>query len=263
MKRPIGVIDSGSGGLTVRMSIVRELPGESTIYVGDHKYLPYGEKPAGFIRQRISRLIRYLLTRRIKLVVIACNTATVAGIDDYRKEFPGLPVVGVVPVVKKAAEVTRTGHIAVLSTSFTAGSAYQKELIRNFTRGKQVINLAAPDLVTKIEEGQTDTPEITRILTASLIKLRGKPVDTLALGCTHYPFIRDTISRIVGDRITILDSGDAVARHVRRILTSNNALQRSNGQTHRFVTTGDPVRVNRSVSRLLREKVKFIGVDLD
>jgi len=126
---PIGIIDSGSGGLSIWKEITLLLPGESTVYIGDHAHLPYSEKTTEFIRNRVFKLIQYLVTIRAKLVVIACNTATVAGIDWYREQFPDIPIIGVVPVIKTAVEVTKTKHIAVLSTVYTANSSYQQKLI--------------------------------------------------------------------------------------------------------------------------------------
>lgn len=256
VEAPVGILDSGLGGLTIWQKIQRQLPDESTIYIGDHAYLPYGKRSAGEIRQRVKRLIKFLLNKKAKLIVVACNTATVAGIDIYRRWFSGVPIIGVVPVIKTAASVTKTKHFVVLSTPNTAASFYQKRLIKTFADGCKVENIAIPTLVSLIEKGVTDG-RVGRLLRQFLDSEKMNGVDVIALGCTHYPFIRHNIAGIVGKSVSIIDSGGAVARHVDRVLGAETLRSGSQEPYTEFYTTGDAFHVSRVASRLIGGKVKF------
>ncbi len=254
---PIGIMDSGLGGLTIWREIRRQLPHESTIYVADHEYRPYGEKSVGQIRRRVGRVITYLLGGGAKIIVIACNTATVAGIDVYRRWFPGVPIIGVVPVVKAAAALTKTKRFAVLSTPFTASSSYQKRLIRTFAADCRVANIGCPGLTSPIETGKTDGRIVMELLQPILARIKKEKIDVIALGCTHYPFLKDTIQKIVGEDVMIIDSGGAIARHVARILDAEK-LRRGEGAPYTvFYTTGDGGRASRVASKLMGEAIRF------
>lgn len=254
MNAPIGILDSGLGGLTIWQEIRRQLPDEPTIYIGDHAYQPYGARSSDSIRRRVKRLIAFLLDKGVKLIVVACNTATVAGIDRYRQWFPKVPIIGVVPAVKMAAAITKTKHIAVLSTPYTAASRYQKHLIRTFANGCRVENIGVPELVPRIENGEADEK-----ISAFLRKYVGTlgDVDVVALGCTHYPFITSRIKEVVGSWITIIDSGGAVARHVNRVLTAESLRSRGVLPYTMFYTTGDARRVTRVANILTGENIQF------
>lgn len=249
--RPIGIFDSGSGGLSIRKSVVSLLPRESIVYLGDHKYMPYGEKTKSAIQKRAISCIRFLVSKNVKLVVVACNAATVAGIDVYRKIFADIPIIGVVPVVKTAGSLSKTKRFAVLSTPSTARSVYQKHLIEMFATNCTVFSVGNSLLVKLIEEGKSDTPRIRRILESILQPLLQKHVDVIALGCTHFPFLRPVIEEIVGPNVMVLDSGQAVARHVKRILEHEHITAPSKNPTHRFFTSGDPEKVSKVASQLL------------
>lgn len=254
--RPIGILDSGIGGLSIWREITILLPHESTLTIGDHAHVPYGTKPMSFIRKRTSTLIEFLLTRKVKLVVIACNTATVAGIEYYRTKFPHLPIVGVVPVVKTAAERSKTKKFAVLSTPFTANSLYQKYLIEEFANGCSALNIGCDTIVEQIEEGNTNSRVMEKKLKRILRPVIQSGCDIIALGCTHFAFIRQLIERIVGTGIAVIDSGPAVARHVARILTHNRLLATSTKPTHLFVTTGDASKVSEVAKKLLGRGIR-------
>ncbi|MBI5620295.1 glutamate racemase [Candidatus Gottesmanbacteria bacterium] len=242
---PIGIVDSGIGGLTVWQEIMRALPQESTVYIGDQAHLPYGRLGQEAIRDRVKQLIHFLMKKNVKLVVVACNTATVAGIDQYRTWFPHVPIIGVVPVIKTAASMTKTGHIAVLSTPNTATSEHQKLLIETFAGGHQVEAIGIPDLAQRIEEGVTDTV-IIEFLEKYLKPETLKDVDVVVLGCTHYLFVRGIIQRIVGPNTAVIDSGAAVARQVARVLTAEGLLARTTEIPYRqFYTTGNASGVSR------------------
>ncbi len=254
--RPIGILDSGLGGLTIWREIRRQIPQESIIYIADHAYLPYGGRSAATIRRRVKRLTTVLLGKEAKLIVIACNTATVTGIDVYRTWFPGVPIIGVVPVVKTAAAITKTKHFAVLSTPYTAASRYQKHLIKTFANGCLVENIGVPTLVTLIEEGTTGN-KVTGLLRNLFTSERMKGVDVVALGCTHYPFIRQQIAAIAGGDVAIIDSGGAVARHTARILDANRLRAEGAKPYTVFYTTGDAPRVSKIATKLTGEDIRF------
>lgn len=251
----IGILDSGFGGLSVYQSITALLPNESTVYIGDHAYVPYGTKTRVAIRRRVKKLIRFLLEKQAELIVIACNTATVAGIDQYRRWFPGVPIIGVVPVVKTAAEVSKTKKIIILSTSFTARSIYQKQLIRKFAVGCRVYNLGCPNLVSFVEKAKLRGSLIEKELRTVLNPAVRSGADVIALGCTHYPFLRDQIRGIVGQDIALLDSGGAVARHVSRILEQNHIRSSAPHCTHTFYSTRKWIAASGIASTLLQKKV--------
>lgn len=231
------------------------MPCESTVYIGDHAYLPYSTKTRTLIRRRVRKIIQFLIAKHVKLIVIACNTATVAGIDVYRRWFPDIPIIGVVPVVKTATAVSKTKKIIVLSTIFTAKSVYQKKLIRQFAGGCRVYNLGCPNLVSFVEAAKLQGPILEKELRAILAPVVAKDADVIALGCTHYPFLKDQIRAIVGEDIAILDSGGAVARHVRRILERNYIQASGRRASHEFYSTRRWLKASSIASTLFQKKV--------
>ncbi len=235
--QPIGIFDSGFGGLSIFQSIGKLLPDESVVYLGDHAHIPYSKKTATFIQNRVSKLIKFLIGKNVKLIVIACNTATVAGIDIYRKKFPGIPIIGVVPVIKSASHESGRKSFAVLSTEFTAKSAYQKSLIETYAKDYTVYNLGSHTLVDFVEEGILDGKGVEAAIKKSLTQKIVSRIDVLALGCTHYPFLKKSFRAIVGDDVRVLDSGSAVARQVQKVLEQKN-LQSRGKALHTFFTTG-------------------------
>ncbi len=255
MNAPIGIIDSGFGGLSIYKSILALLPHESCIYVGDHAHAPYGSKTPEYIQNQMRKIISFLLARGVKLIVIACNTATVAGIDLYRQWFPHIPLVGVVPVIKTAANLTKKKKFAVLSTDTTANSAYQKNLIAEFAGGCSVYNLACPTLVELVEDGKVNTlearAELEKILTPDLIQR----IDVIVLGCTHFPFLHSVIRDIVGEGVAVLESGGAVARQVQRILSHNELLATGKSNQDIFYSTGNQKALSNTASLLLEKAI--------
>lgn len=253
---PIGILDSGFGGLSVYQSITTLLPRESTIYIGDHAHIPYSEKTPEHIHARVSILMTHLLSKNVKLIVVACNTATVAGIDIYRKSFPGVPIIGVVPVIKTAAEISRKKSFIVLSTNFTAASAYQKNLIQSFASDCIVYNIGGHNLVDLVEQGIVEGPRIMESLHEILPPSLIKDIDVIALGCTHYPFLEKTIRAIVGDAIKILDSGGAVARQTQRILAHNSITAENQIPSHEFYSTKNDPHLSEVASQLLKQPIE-------
>jgi len=251
----IGILDSGSGGLSIWKEISSILPCESIMYLGDHGYMPYSNKTTKYIRDRVCHIIQFLSDKKAKLIVVACNTATVAGVEFYRKKFPRVPIVGVVPVIKTATQISRKQRIAVLSTKYTAQSIYQKKFIQQFAMGCEVKVIGSTRLVSLIEKGNLVSCGIGRELQRLLSSIAEENIDVLVLGCTHYPFVRDQIRAIVGESMVILDSGGAVARQVKRILEHNNALANGEGGMYTFFTTGESKQVGRIASALLHREI--------
>jgi glutamate racemase len=223
--------------------------------------MPYGGRGTQWIRNRTKKLIAFLLAKGAKLIVVACNTSTIAGIDVYRKAFPHIPIVGVVPVVKTAAEVTRTKHIAIFATPYTSRSRYQKRLIAKFAHGLRVHSETSHTLVPIIEEGVLEGPLVRGELRRMVARIP-KGVDVVALGCTHYPFIAPVLAGIVGSGVVILDSGGAVARQVHRVLAANGALTKRGRPAHRFYTTGDTAPAAMVARKLMKRKITVHHVKL-
>jgi glutamate racemase len=246
----IGIFDSGIGGLTIRESVISQLPGISTVYVADHAFMPYGEKTDGEIVDRAIKLIAFLRERRVQLVIVACNTATVAGIDRYRAEYPGLPIVGVVPVVKTAAQLTRSGSFAVFSTTKTNDSPYLTGLIGRFAPACRVAKVGSGKLAALIETGEGAEGELDGELERMASQV---PVDAdvVALGCTHYPLVTDRIRKAFRRKIAVIDSGGAVARQTKRLLeTLPEADPVAAEALHEIWTTGNQSVLKRRIAAL-------------
>lgn len=247
-KNPIGVLDSGVGGLSIICKIMKELPNESFIYLADSKNCPYGSKSSEEIYRLSKRLIKFLLKKNAKLIVIACNTITVACLDKLRKDFPKVPIIGTVPVVKTASEKTKTGRIGILSTKQTAASIYQKELIKKFTNGLKVLNLGTDRLVPLVENGEVEA-KVNKILKEELKPFLNFKIDVLVLGCSHFPFLKKEIQKILGKKVLILDSSGAIARQTKRILVMENLLSEYNNSMRVLLTTGELVNFERVLKK--------------
>ena len=249
---PIGVFDSGVGGLSVLRELEKLLPHERFIFFADQAFVPYGEKTPAELIDRTSRITRFLLHQRCKAVVVGCNTATCYAIGQLRQRF-SIPFIGVVPAVKPACEQTRSGVVGVISTPATARSRALRDLVRRFAGAIRVIRIGCPGLEEVVEGGGTTGPVLDAILKTRLAPIRAAGADIIVLGCTHYPFLRSRIAKIAGART--LDSGKAVARQTRIIIESLNILRASGLGTATFYTTNDPVRFARVASKLLRRRV--------
>jgi glutamate racemase len=198
--RPIGIFDSGVGGLSILSEIQRILPNESFIFVADQAYVPYGKKTKVQLVERAGRIIEFFQKNDVKAVVVACNTATVYTIDEMRKKF-SLPIIGTVPVIKTIAKISKSKKTAVFSTPATAESKYLSSLIKKFAKGVVVYKVGETGLEELIEDGRLHDKKIEKILYKSLIPLVKDGVDVIALGCTHYPFLREKIQKIVGKNV--------------------------------------------------------------
>lgn len=233
---PIGVIDSGIGGLSIASELIKKFPNESFVYLADSLNCPYGEKTPEEIYSLSKKLIEFLLTKKIKLLVIACNTITVTSIDKLRKEYPNLPIIGIVPVIKTAVKNSKSKKIGIFSTVVTAKSDYQKDLINKWAEDASVLNLGTSRLVPLIEK--LDFISIDNILERELKPFKKAEIDTLALGCSHFPLIRDKIQSYLPN-VLILDSAEAVSHQVGRILIHNDLVATLKDPSYNFYTTGD------------------------
>jgi glutamate racemase len=228
--RPIGVFDSGIGGLTVLKELQKAMPNENFIYLADQAHLPYGNKSKKELIGITSTIMNYFLTKDVKLVVIACNTATANTIDALRKKY-SVPIVGTIPAIKPAAENTKTGTIAVLSTPATAKSSALKKLIRQYCRGIKVLNIPCPDLVAQIEKGDLDSTKTKKLLEKYLKPVIDSNADHVVLGCTHYPLLKKQMQKILGRKVKIIDSGTAIAKRTKHILQRENIENKTRGKT--------------------------------
>lgn len=249
-KNPIGIIDSGIGGFSVWQEIVQLMPEESTMYLADEKNLPYGERSEEEVYQIAKPLMMYLIDKDVRLIVIACNTITVSALERFRKDFPSLPIIGAVPVVKSAAAMSKKKRIGILSTPRTAESEYQKRLIKAFAPDSEVINIGTNKLVPMVETGEVDM----KVLKKELQPFLDADIDTLALGCTHFPYLTKEIQEVLGSDVHILDSGAAIARQVKRVLIQEGIESESVLGSHGFYTTGDITAFEKQVKRLVGEQ---------
>ena len=259
---PIGVFDSGLGGLSVVHELWRELPRESILYVADSANCPYGERPIEFIRDRSLEICQALAARGVKAIVVACNTAT-AGALDYLRLRISLPIVGLEPAVKPATALTVAGKIAVLSTPVTAASPRLADLLARYGTGLDIRSIGMPGLADRVEAGEGDSDEVAVQLRDVIVPLVADGVDTIVLGCTHYPFLVDVVGAIAGGSVRIVDSSNAIARRVRDVLISAHDLAPPPGLgTFALETSGDPAIVSAVASRLLRTPVTAVPLEL-
>ena len=236
---PVGVFDSGVGGLSVLREIQTLLPNESLLYVADSGHVPYGEKTAEFIRQRSQVITDFLLEQGAKALVVACNTATAAGIIELRAQYPQLPIIGMEPAVKPAAAATRSGVVGVLATTGTLQSAKFAALIDRFASDVRVITRPCPGLVELIEAGELRSDVTRELLRGYVDPLLAEGCDTLILGCTHYPFIKPLLLEWVPPSVSLIDTGMAVARQLQRLLAERNLLAEGPAADTRLWSSGN------------------------
>jgi glutamate racemase len=225
---PIGVFDSGAGGLTILSTLRQELPQEDYIYFGDTAHCPYGKRTEADITTLTVDACRLLVEQGVKLIVVACNTASQAALQTVRATF-SLPIVGVVPAVKPAAHMTKNGRIGIAATDQAARSAYLRQLITDFAGDIQAYTAGCSELVTLVERGELAGPMVEQTLRTVLAPLTDHDIDVLVLGCTHFPAMRGAIERVVGEHVQVIDSATAIARRTRSILLTESALHPSYG----------------------------------
>jgi glutamate racemase len=267
MQKAIGIFDSGIGGLTVLKEIVATLPDENLIYLGDTARVPYGIRSAETVTRYSFENTRFLLTQEIKLLVVACNTASAVSLEAVKKEFP-LPVIGVLePGARAAVAATKTRRVGVIGTEATIGSGAYEKAIKALAPDVKVHSLACPLFVSLVEEGWTDNDVAELIAGKYLAPLQGAGIDVLVLGCTHYPLLKTVISRVLGAGITLIDSATETAKEVAEVL--ERLKWRGNGKgagIRKFYVTDTPERFEKIGKRFLSdpslraEQVKVGGV---
>ncbi len=247
--RPIGVFDSGVGGLTVLREIRRELPHEDLLYVADSAHAPYGDQALEAIEARAIAIAEFLLERDAKALVVACNTATGAAVRILRARY-AVPVIAMEPAVKPAVAHSRSGVVGVLATRQTLASEKFSHLLARNSGAAEVLAQACPGLVERVEAGDLDGAETRALLAAHLRPLLARGADTLVLGCTHYPHLAPLIADLAGPGVQVLDSGAAVARQVRHRLAEAGLLAPPRAGREYFWTSGHPTRLRQVMEML-------------
>lgn len=258
---PVGVFDSGLGGLSVLRAIRAELPAESLLYLADSGHAPYGEKSPEFIAERTLRACEWLVEQGCKALVIACNTATAQAVHVLREKL-AVPVIGVEPGLKPAVAASKSRVVGVLATESTLRSEKFARLLGNVSGDCQVLCQPGYGLVPLIERGDTRSPAVLELLQAYLQPILDAGADTLVHGCTHYPFLEDAIREIAGDRLTLIDTGHAVARHLGRTLAAAQLQATGDAASPRYLSTGDVLPLQAMVAALLGEAPVAQRVDI-
>ena len=249
--RPIGVFDSGVGGLSVLREIRRALPHEALCYVADSGHAPYGDKSADHIEARSRHIIDFLRQQGVKAVVVACNTVTGLVIERLRASCPDLPIVAIEPAVKPAAQTTRSGVVGVLATRQTVASPGLARLVRTHAQGARLLLQACPGWVELVERGELDGAAADAAVARHVQPLLDQGADTLVLGCTHYPFLAPRIQALAGPAVRVLDPAPAVARELARRLKALGLLREAETPgAESFWTSADPQRLGRVISLL-------------
>lgn len=249
--RPIGLFDSGVGGLSILSDLKKNLPQESFIFLADQINVPYGQKTKKELQKLTTAITDFLLKFNIKMLVVACNTASCYAIASLRSKF-NVPIVGVVPAIKPATSITKSGKIAIMSTAATAKSPYLDKLVKQCASSFKVLKLGCPGLEEAVEV--LNNAKMSELLDKYVAKIKDFDADVIILGCTHFPWLKDQIENRVGSKVSIIDSGSAVARRVNFVLKKKN-IYSSIKSKDLFFTTGNPVRFSKVASALLKYKV--------
>ncbi len=257
---PIGMLDSGVGGLSVLRQVQHLLPAEDVLFLADQAHVPYGPRPLDEVRGFSESIVRFLLDQGAKLIVVACNTASAAALRHLRSTFPQTLFVGMEPAVKPAAEATRTRKVGVLATPATFQGELFASVVERFAVGVRVLPQTLPGLVERIEAGDVTSPQVRRILEAGIRPLIAEGVDTLVLACTHYPFVIPLIEEIAGPGVRVIDPSPAIARQVERLL-GQHGLSASPGRRGAvtLISTGSPAHLAEMARRLAGVSGASIG----
>jgi glutamate racemase len=253
-RSPIGIFDSGVGGISVLRAIREQMPEESVIYFGDQRHIPYGPRPMEQIRNFSDAITEFLLEKNAKIIVVACNTASAAALKYLRERFSDVQFVGMEPAVKPAAEHTQTGKVGVLATPTTFQGALYASVVERFANGVELFQNTCPGLVQQIEEGNLGSQEARQILEDALHPMLQKNIDTVVLGCTHYPFVIPLIQKIVGNNVRVIDPAPAVAKQTERLLEAKGMKTRAGSKGEaKFYTSSDPDALKSLLPILLGE----------
>jgi len=261
-KYPIGIFDSGIGGLSVLRAIRSQMPSENIIYFGDQGHIPYGPRSMEQIRDFSEAITNFLLERGAKLIVVACNTASAAALKYLRERLPDVQFVGMEPAVKPAAETTQTGKVGVLATPATFQGALYASVVERFANGVELLQNTCSGLVQQIEQGNLNGNETRNILEDALLPMLEKDIDTVVLGCTHYPFVIPLIQEIAGDKVRVIDPAPAVAKQAQRLLEAGGMMNESDTKgSIKLFTSVDPNALQSQLPLLLGENGDVISVE--
>ena len=256
---PIGMFDSGLGGLSVLRELVRLVPGADVVYVADSAHVPYGTKPPAFIRERSLAIAHFLLdSLHARGIVVACNTATTHAVATLREAFPSVPIVGMEPALKPAAAATRSGVVGVLATPATLDGERFVELAQRYTDGIELLTQPSPGLVECVESGAAGGPDAERLLRLYTGPMLARGADAIVLGCTHYPFLRETLQRIVGPDVALIDTGAAVARQTARVLGEPAPGDSARRGCVTYYSSGDVTAARQAIEALLQQPVERV-----
>ncbi|MDP4084519.1 MAG: glutamate racemase [Bacillota bacterium] len=259
MKQPIGVIDSGVGGLTVAKEMMRQLPNEQIIYLGDTARCPYGPRSSKEVKKFTWEMTSFLLQKKIKMLVIACNTATAAALGEIRREL-SIPVLGVInPGARAAIKKTKNYRVGIIGTEVTVNSGAYERALKSLNSRLFVKALACPKFVPLVESGEYSGLVAMKIVEESLKPLLNQNLDTLILGCTHYPLLEPLIKDFMGDRINVISSGDETAREISAILQYKCMLSTNEEDPcHEFYTTGSRVIFSKIATEWLETPIENV-----
>ncbi|MBX9137378.1 MULTISPECIES: glutamate racemase [unclassified Clostridium] len=221
---PIGFLDSGVGGLSVLREAIKIMPNENYIYFGDSKNAPYGVKPTKEIRDLTFNVVDFLIEKGIKGLVVACNTATSAAVSELRRVYPDIPLVGIEPAIKPAVELNRSGKILIMATPMTIKQEKFNLLLNKYKEKAEIVPIPCAGLMEFIEDGVLSGEELEEYLEEKLSIYDKSEISSIVLGCTHYPFVKDVIAKIVGSNVIIMDGGEGTAREIKRRLREKNLL---------------------------------------
>ena len=259
---PIGIFDSGVGGISVLQHISALLPNEDLYYVADSKFAPYGNKSPEFICERAAVLTDFLIAQGVKSLVVACNTATAAAATKLRAHY-ALPIVAMEPAVKPAASATKSGVVGVLATSGTLKSAQFAALLEHYGQHVRIVTQACIGLVECIERGELNTPATRALLSSYVQPLLTAGADTIVLGCTHYPFVKAMIAELAGPDVVLVDTGAAVAKQLKHRLQDASLLKLDSHQPGqvRFWSNSPAVDAEQVISQLWGESVELLTLN--
>jgi glutamate racemase len=259
LKQPIGIIDSGVGGLTVAKEVMRQLPYEEIVYLGDTARCPYGPRPSEEVQQFTWQMTHFLLNKNIKMLVIACNTATAVVLDQIRDELT-IPVIGVIyPGARAALKHSRNFNIGIIGTEGTVKSGAYEKALKSINRRVNVSSLACPKFVPLVESDEFEGPVASKIVNETLQPMKNKGLDTLILGCTHYPLLETLIKNVMGPKVKVISSGDETAREMSTILHHNGILNSSEEEPkHEFYTTGSTTIFAKIASQWLERPIEVV-----
>jgi glutamate racemase len=249
---PIGIFDSGVGGLSVWRQVVHQLPGESVIYLADQAHVPYGQRSAAEIQAYCAEIARHLLALGCKAIVVACNTASAVALEPLRLALPQLPILGLEPAVKPAVALTRTGVVGVMATPATFQGELYRATVGRWAGDVRVVEQVCIGLADLVEVGELEGERCDALLRSFLDPMLAAGADTIVLGCTHYPFVIEAIRSLVGPALAVLDPAPAVARHLGEVLDGAGLLSAASGSPqHRFFTSGESSGFDRALARLV------------